>query len=69
LTHYYSDGQSTNLPWLLIAQENDVVKEVILKIKFLIGFASNINNILTKKVILVGKKLMIGIPLLRFDIF
>jgi hypothetical protein len=49
LTHSYSDGQPTNLPWLLTEQESDVVKEVIWKIKFPIGFASNINNILTKK--------------------
>ena len=41
-------------------QRNDI-KVVIQKIRFLIGFASNIQNILTKKVILVVLKLMTSI--------
>jgi hypothetical protein len=45
LTHSYSDGQLTNIPWLLIEKESDVVKEVMQKIKFPIYFSSNINNI------------------------
>jgi hypothetical protein len=38
-----------NLPWLLTEQQSNDVKEVIQRIKFPTGFASNINNILTKK--------------------
>jgi len=38
-----------NIPWLLIEQQSNDVKEVVRRIKFPTGFASNINNILTKK--------------------
>ena len=38
-----------NLPWLLTKQQSNDVKEVIQRIKFPMGFASNIKNILTKK--------------------
>jgi hypothetical protein len=38
-----------NLPWLLTKQQRNDVKEVSQRIKFPTGFASNINNILTKK--------------------
>ena len=38
-----------NLPWLLTEKQRNDVKEVIQRIKFPIGFASNIKNILTKK--------------------
>jgi hypothetical protein len=38
-----------NLPWLLTEQQINDVKEVIQIIKFPMGFASNINNILMKK--------------------
>jgi hypothetical protein len=41
--------QNTSLPWLLTEQQRNIVKEVIRKIRFLIGFSSNIQNILTKK--------------------
>lgn len=61
LSRYFSDGP-TNLIWLLTVQKSKVVNEVIRKIKFPIGFASNINNILTRKVILVGLNLTIGMP-------
>jgi hypothetical protein len=46
-----SDGalDRNNLPWLLIEQQSNDAKEVIQRIKFPTGFASNINNILTKK--------------------
>jgi len=46
-----SDGvlDRNNLPWLLTEQQRNDVKEVIQRIKFPTGFASNINNILTKK--------------------
>jgi hypothetical protein len=45
------DGREQNisLPWLLIEQQSLVVKEVIRKIRFLMGFSSNIQNILMKK--------------------
>ena len=42
-------GDWNNLPWLLREQQSNDVKEVIQRIKFSIGFSSNINNILTKK--------------------
>jgi hypothetical protein len=46
-----SDGvlDQNNLPWLLTEQQRNDVKEVIQRIKFPMGFASNIKNILTKK--------------------
>ena len=44
-----SDGDWNNLPWLLIKKQSNYVKEVIGRIKFPTGFASNINNILTKE--------------------
>jgi hypothetical protein len=67
IINYNSDGheQNTSLPWLLPDQRSNIVKEVIRKIRFLTGFSSNIQNILTKKVILVGLKHMTGIRSLR----
>jgi hypothetical protein len=38
-----------NLPWLLTEQQSNDVKEVIQRIKFSMGFASNIKSILMKK--------------------
>ena len=38
-----------SLPWLLKDQQRNDIKEVIKKIRFLTGFSSNIQNILTKK--------------------
>jgi hypothetical protein len=44
------DGLDRNkFPWLLTEQQRNDVKEVIQRIKFPTGFASNINNTLTKK--------------------
>jgi hypothetical protein len=43
------EGDQNNLPWLLTEQKSNGVKEVIQRIKFPIGFCSNIKNILTKK--------------------
>ena len=45
------DGRQQNisLPWCVMEQQSNIVKEVIKKIRFLIGFSSNIKNILTKK--------------------
>ena len=54
-----NDGDSQNiktLPWLLTKQQSKDVKEVIEKIKFPIGFCSNMKNILTKKGELGGEK-------------
>ena len=58
-------NQNISLPWLLTEQQNNAIKEVIQKIRFPMGFSSNIHNILTKKVILVVLKLMTGIHSLR----
>jgi hypothetical protein len=46
-----SDGvlDRNKLPWLLTEKNNNDVKEVIQRIKFPTGFASNIKNILMKK--------------------
>ena len=41
--------QNNSLPWLLTEQQSNIIKEVIQKIRFLTGFSSNIQNILTKK--------------------
>jgi hypothetical protein len=43
------NGDKNNLPWLLTEKQRKDVKEVIQRIKFPIGFCSNIKNILTKK--------------------
>jgi hypothetical protein len=40
---------NTSLPWLLTKQHSNIVKEVIRKIRFPMGFSSNIQNILMKK--------------------
>ena len=48
------DQNISAIPWLLTEQQNNAIKEAIQKIKFPTGFSSNINNILTKKVNLVG---------------
>jgi hypothetical protein len=51
-----NDGDQNNLPWLLTEKQRNGVKEVIQKIKFPVGFCSNINNILTKKGLFGGVK-------------
>ena len=52
-----ADGQNISaLPWLLTEEQSKDVKEVIEKIKFSIGFSSNIKNILAKKGELGGVK-------------
>ena len=45
------DGRQPNisLPWCLMEKQRNIVKEVIRKIRFPMGFSSNIKNILTKK--------------------
>ena len=45
------DGREYNtiLPWLLMEEQRNIIKEVIHKIRFPMGFSSNIQNILTKK--------------------
>ena len=45
------DGRQQNisLPWCLTEQQKNIVKEVIRKIRFPMGFSSNIKNILMKK--------------------
>ena len=45
-----------SLPWLLIEHQRNFVKQVIRKIKFPIGFCSNMKNIITKKGDFVGVK-------------
>jgi hypothetical protein len=40
-----NDGVKNNLPWLLTEQQKNGVREAIQKIKFPIGFCSNIKNI------------------------
>ena len=57
--------QNISLPWLLTVQQSNDIKEVIQKIRFSTRFPSNIQNILTKKVILVVLKLTTGIHSLR----
>jgi hypothetical protein len=51
IINYNGDGheQNTSLPWLLMEQQSNIVKEVIRKIRFPTRFSSNIQNILTKK--------------------
>ena len=45
-----------SLSWLLMEQQSNFVKEVIQKIKFPIGFCSNMKNIITKKGDFAGVK-------------
>ena len=40
--------RNISLPWLLMEQQSNAIKEVIHKIRFSTGFLSNIQNILTK---------------------
>ena len=42
-------NRNISLPWLLMEQQSNAIKEVIYKIRFLTRFSSNIQNILTKK--------------------
>ena len=58
-------NRNISLPWLLTEQQSSAIKEVIHKIRFSTRFSSNIQNILTKKVILVVLKLMTDIHSLR----
>ena len=57
--------QNTSLPWLLMEEQSNIVKEVIRKIRFLMGFSSNIQNILMKKGDFGGVKHMTSIHSLR----
>jgi hypothetical protein len=43
LSHSYSDKLLTNLPWLLIKQERNIVKDLIWKIEFPTSFDLNIH--------------------------
>ena len=54
------------LPWIFPEQQSNVIKKVIQKIRFPMGFSSNIQNILTKKMVLVLLRLMNGIHSLRY---
>ena len=56
LTDRYGIVNSTNLPWLLTKQESTAIREVVRKIQFPIGFASNISHILTKQGYFGGDK-------------
>ena len=40
---------ATALPWLLMKQPSNAIKEVIQKIQFPIGFVANISNLISKK--------------------
>ena len=42
-------NRNISLPWLLMDQQSNVIKEVIQKIRFLMGFSSNIQIILMKR--------------------
>ena len=47
-----SDGDQINassLPWLLVEEKSNAIKEVIGKILFPIGFSMNISNLISKK--------------------
>ena len=42
-------NRNISLPWLLMEQQSNAIKQVIQKIRFPTGFSSNIKNILTQK--------------------
>ena len=42
-------NRNISLPWLLMEQQRNAIKQVIQKIRFPTGFSSNIKNILTQK--------------------
>ena len=46
-----------SIPWMLIEQQSNVVKEIIWKIKFPTGFFVNLKNIITKKGDFAGVKM------------
>ena len=45
-----------SLPWMLLEQQSNVVKEVIRKIKFPTRFCAHMKNIITKKCDFAGVK-------------
>ena len=52
VTQFHRNRDQINinsLPWMLTDQQSNVVKEVMRKIKFSIGFCVNMKNIITKK--------------------
>ena len=56
--HSYGDQININsLPWMLMEQQSNVVKEVMRKIKFPTGLCANMKNILTKKGGFTGVKM------------
>ena len=46
-----------SIPWMFMEQQNNVVKEVMWKIKFPTGFCTNLKNIITKKGDFAGVKM------------
>ena len=60
IIQFYSNGDQINiksLPWMLIEQQSNVVKEAMQKIKFPTGFCANMKNIITKKGDFAGVKM------------
>ena len=60
---FHSNGDQVNInsiPWMFTEQQSNVVKELMQKIKFPIGFCANLKNIITKKSDFFGVKSMIG---------
>ena len=49
---FHTNGEQVNInsiPWMFTEKQSNVVKEVMWKIKFPIGFCANLKNIITKK--------------------
>ena len=59
IIQFHSNRDQINinsLPWMLTKQQSNVVKEVMRKIKFPVGFCVNIKNIITNKGDFTGVK-------------
>ena len=56
---FHINGDQINInsiPWMFMEQQSNVVKEVMQKIKFPIGFCANMKNVITKKGDFAGVK-------------
>ena len=59
IIQFHSNGDQINinsLPWILLEQQSNVVKEFMRKIKFPTGFCLNMKNIITNKGDFAGVK-------------
>ena len=59
----HSNGDQVDInsiPWMFMEQQSNVVKEVVWKIEFPIGFCANLKNIITKRWFCGGKNTLLA---------